>query len=159
MSEGSVSVSIYSRENIYLINYKVTIINENEIISFTFYQGLNIRLAFAIAAGAIGSGFQHGWATGVVNCPEYFVQTWIRGCNATWGDPVASTPAVTDGTNTTDANDGAKDLYIPTAEEYKECQMTKTEVTAVWSLVVAIFCVGGMIGGTSVGLISSKLGR
>ena len=37
--------------------------------------------------------------------------------------------------------------------------MTKTETTAVWALVVAIFCVGGMLGGTSVGLISSKLGR
>ena len=113
---------------------------------------MNIRLAFAIAAGAIGSGFQHGWATGVVNCPEYYVQTWIRGCNATWGDPPAP-DAVSDGTNKTN------DDYIPTPEEYATCNMTKKEVIGVWSLVVAIFCVGGMIGGTSVGLISSKLGR
>ena len=49
-------------------------------------SGLNLRLGFAIAAGAIGSSFQHGWATGVVNCPQWFVMTWIRGCNASLPD-------------------------------------------------------------------------
>ena len=49
-------------------------------------SGLNLRLGFAIAAGAIGSSFQHGWATGVVNCPQWFVMSWIRGCNASLPD-------------------------------------------------------------------------
>lgn len=116
-------------------------------------NGLNLRLAFAIAAGAIGSGFQHGWATGVVNCPQWFVMTWIRGCNASWPDP--STLETNAGANTS-ITDGKKG-YWP--EDYAKCDMTKAEVTAVWSLVVSIFCVGGMIGGSSVGLISSRLGR
>ena len=52
-----------------------------------------------------------------------------------------------------------KEIYIPTADEYSACGMTKPAVTAVWSLVISIFCVGGMIGGSVVGIISSKLGR
>ena len=109
------------------------------------FQGLNLRLAFAIVAGAIGSGFQHGWATGVVNCPQYYVMTWIRGCNASLPD---QQPNVTVG----DGSEGSGDATVV-------CNMSKAEVTAVWSLVISIFCVGGMIGGSLVGQISTTLGR
>ena len=39
-----------------------------------------------------------------------------------------------------------------------EC-MDSTTVTLIWSWVVAIFCVGGMMGGSMVGFVSRWLGR
>ena len=121
-------------------------------------KGLNLHLGFAIAAGAIGSSFQHGWATGVVNNPQWFVMTWIRGCNASLPD--LETPEQSDEDNEfiTNGTESNIALNLP-HNQYSNCKMTKIEVTAIWSLVVSIFCVGGIIGGCSVGMISSKLGR
>ena len=121
-------------------------------------SGLNLRLGFAIAAGAIGSSFQHGWATGVVNCPQWFVMSWIRGCNASLPDvksfdnnsslESSSTIGIHESGNVADPDN-----------IYSTCRMTQAEVTGIFSIVVSIFCVGGIVGGCSVGLLSSKLGR
>jgi len=100
-------------------------------------EGLNVRIVFAIAAGAIGSAFQHGYNTGVLNAPQKLIENWIKNC-----PPGAN--------STTDANDEGTDGSV--------C-LSGTSVTLIWSWVVAIFCIGGMIGGSLVGFVSGWLGR
>ncbi|KAH1024874.1 hypothetical protein HUJ05_004301 [Dendroctonus ponderosae] len=68
-------------------------------------DGFNGRLAFAIAASALGSSFQHGYNTGVLNNPA------------------------------------------------------KENITLIFSFMVAIFCVGGMIGGAITGFVAERFGR
>jgi len=101
-------------------------------------SGLNFRLAFAIAAGAFGSAFQHGYNTGVVNAPQKMVMSWIQGeCNET--EQIQPQGSVSD-------------------SEKPDC-MAIGEVTLIWSWIVASFCVGGIIGGSTVGVVASRLGR
>ena len=37
--------------------------------------------------------------------------------------------------------------------------MSEGQATLIWAWIVAVFCIGGMIGGSCVGLIASGLGR
>ncbi|XP_015114745.1 solute carrier family 2, facilitated glucose transporter member 1 isoform X2 [Diachasma alloeum] len=89
------------------------------------HGGLNGRLLFAIAAAALGSSFQHGYNTGVVNPPQSLIESWIKSVKGN-----------------------------RTGEE-----VSQEQVTAIWSIAVAIFCVGGMIGGALVGTIADRFGR
>jgi len=93
-------------------------------------EGLNFRIVFAISAGAIGSAFQHGYNTGVLNSPQKLIEGWISSCPR----------------NDSDVSSRAK------------C-MDDTTVTLIWSWVVAIFCIGGMMGGSMVGFVSKWVGR
>uniref|UniRef100_A0A1B6F454 Major facilitator superfamily (MFS) profile domain-containing protein n=1 Tax=Cuerna arida TaxID=1464854 RepID=A0A1B6F454_9HEMI len=92
-------------------------------------SGLNGRLVFAIAVAAIGSSFQHGYNTGVVNAPQKVIESFIR-------DVLASRKG----------------------ESTKPEDISQESVTTVWATAVAIYCVGGMLGGTLVGLIAKTLG-
>ncbi|XP_011304329.1 solute carrier family 2, facilitated glucose transporter member 1 isoform X2 [Fopius arisanus] len=87
--------------------------------------GLNGRLLFAIAAAALGSSFQHGYNTGVVNAPQSLIEAWIQDVKGNRTGEIIS----------------------------------KNQVTAIWSVAVSIFCVGGMIGGALVGTIADRFGR
>ncbi|XP_074097017.1 solute carrier family 2, facilitated glucose transporter member 1 isoform X2 [Cotesia typhae] len=87
--------------------------------------GINFHLAFAITAIALGSAFQHGYNTGVVNSPQEIIKSWIAEVK----------------TNRTGIPHTAKDM------------------TDLWAWAVAIFCIGGIIGGSLVGIIADRFGR
>ena len=40
-----------------------------------------------------------------------------------------------------------------------ECTRGYNEVVIIWSWIVSTFCVGGIIGGSAIGVVSSRLGR
>jgi len=107
-------------------------------------EGLTARLGFAIAAGAIGSSFQHGYNTGVLNAPQGLIEKWIK--SYVCPETVNST-GILNGIDLTNSNQTAVE---------DGCD---TSVTIIWSWTVAIYCIGGMMGGSMVGLVSSRLGR
>ncbi|XP_045472485.1 solute carrier family 2, facilitated glucose transporter member 1-like isoform X2 [Harmonia axyridis] len=87
--------------------------------------GLNGKLVFAISAASLGSAFQHGYSTGVMNNPQMVLQKWMK-----------------------------EVLSQRNGEE-----PDSTTITLLWSVIISIYCVGGMIGGLITGLIAEKLGR
>merc|ERR1711973_217148 len=93
-------------------------------------EGLNPRIAFAIAAGAVGSSFQHGYNTGVLNAPQKIMTNWVK-----------------------------SKVCANTTEETVSLDECDSEAEIIWAWTVAIFCIGGMMGGSMVGFISSRLGR
>jgi SP family facilitated glucose transporter-like MFS transporter 1 len=87
---------------------------------------VTVTLVFAILAGAFGSGFQHGYNTGVLNEIQNVTMEWIRQCG----------------------REGSQD-----------CEFTMVETTYIWAWIVSIFCLGGLVGGLSVGVAASSVGR
>lgn len=87
--------------------------------------GLTSHLVFAIAAAALGSSFQHGYNTGVVNAPEKLVQDFIN------------------------------ETYSARFGEKADIQT----ITIIYSIMVSIFCVGGMAGALMTAYAAEKLGR
>ncbi|KAG8201865.1 hypothetical protein JTE90_027345 [Oedothorax gibbosus] len=88
-------------------------------------EGLTGHLVFAIAAAALGSSFQHGYNTGVVNAPQKLVQKFIN------------------------------ETYF---EKYEELPSDST-ITLIFSLMVSVFCLGGMIGALGTAFFAEKFGR
>ncbi|XP_022667199.1 solute carrier family 2, facilitated glucose transporter member 1-like isoform X5 [Varroa jacobsoni] len=90
-----------------------------------YHQGLTKNLAFAIGAAALGSAFQHGYNTGVVNAPQKHVEAFIN------------------------------DTYKHRFEEYP----TESTIKMIYSIIVSIYCIGGMMGGLLTAFVSEKFGR
>ncbi|XP_014673264.1 PREDICTED: solute carrier family 2, facilitated glucose transporter member 1-like [Priapulus caudatus] len=95
-------------------------------------------LLFAAIVVTLGSSFQFGWNTGVINSPGKVIQEWYReiyrkrhGYNFS-GDPNVTTLAPGD--------------------------IDKNMLDALWSVTVSMFAVGGMIGGITTGFWTDKFG-
>merc|ERR1711892_101082 len=126
----------------------------------TMVEGLNPRIGFAIAAGAIGSSFQHGYNTGVLNAPQDMITSWVKG----YVCPEVVTKFkeyIEDAPEGTEANrtDFALEMMKSDSEWGPQNAACDTSCTLIWSWTVAIFCIGGMMGGTMCGYVSSRLGR
>ncbi|XP_013788590.2 solute carrier family 2, facilitated glucose transporter member 1-like [Limulus polyphemus] len=87
--------------------------------------GLTCRLVFVITAAALGSAFQHGYNTGVVNAPQDLLMDFI------------------------------KDSY----RAHFEREPGGHAVTIIYSIMVSIFCIGGMVGALSTAYVAEKFGR
>ncbi|XP_071110230.1 solute carrier family 2, facilitated glucose transporter member 1-like [Haliotis cracherodii] len=88
-------------------------------------HGFNSHLALGIAAITLGSSFQFGYNTGVVNSPEQIIQDFYN------------------------------ETYFYRNGEYMKPSMK----TLLWSITVAMYAVGGMIGGVSAGFWANRYGR
>ncbi|RWS05689.1 solute carrier family 2: facilitated glucose transporter member 1-like isoform X3 [Dinothrombium tinctorium] len=88
-------------------------------------SGVTSHLIFAIAAAAIGSSFQHGYNTGVVNAPTDLIKQFIN------------------------------ETFHERFDEYPE----KGTISLIFSIMVSIFCVGGMIGALLTAYVAEKFGR
>ncbi|CAG2110354.1 unnamed protein product [Medioppia subpectinata] len=101
--------------------------------------GLNSHLVFAISAAALGSSFQHGYNTGVVNAPQELVQKFISEAHTERFHDLSLN--ITSNTTSSDVSGDA------------------VTVNLIYSIMVSIFCIGGMIGALLTGYVAEKFGR
>lgn len=100
-------------------------IDHAEETHITKKPGMTGHLAFAVASCVLGSSFQLGYNTGVVNSPE----------------------------------DEIKAFYNQTNVDREGEPMETSVLTWLWSITVAVYGVGGMIGGVTAGYWANKFGR
>ncbi|XP_014226875.1 solute carrier family 2, facilitated glucose transporter member 3-like isoform X2 [Trichogramma pretiosum] len=111
----------------------VPIYTRDTTIPLSGKLGFNPHLAFAIGAAAIGSAFQHGYNTGVVNAPEAVMKSWI--------------------TDISKSRDNVTDPDAATQKSYED------HATMLWAMAVSVFCAGGMFGGCMIGWAADRFGR
>ena len=113
---------------------------KNEILQKMASESLNRHLAYTIFAITFGSAFQHGYNTGVLNAPQALISKWIRDCDQ----------------YSIIANKTESEASEAVPDSPEECRL---QVASLWGIIVGAFCIGGVIGGSLVGLVAEKIGR
>lgn len=90
------------------------------------------NLVFTVVIIGFGSGFQHGYNTGVLNEIQNVTTTWIRNCE-----------------------EASSSIW----KTRDVCDYTWLETTFIWAQIVSTFCLGGMVGGLAVGIMSNNCGK
>lgn len=100
---------------------------------------LTVKLIFAIIAAAVGSGFQHGYHTGVINVPgDVSMRTFLL-LNNIWFKLIKLW------------------IELNTPEEKIGHIANPVYVDWLWTLVASLMPLGGVIGGFLVTPLSAKL--
>lgn len=89
------------------------------------FQSLPGTLILAIVAAGVGSGFQHGYNTGVTNAPTELIQRFIN----------------------------------ETAKERDPQGLSNEKINIIFSTIVSVFAIGGMIGALATGFVADRIGR
>jgi len=89
----------------------------------------NKQLLFAVVVSGIGSSWQHGYSTGVLNTPADAIKDWLR---------------------ETDCEVKGKDC---------PGSMDDRRTLLIWTWIVSIYTLGGLIGSLLIKVVASKLGR
>lgn len=108
------------------------------------------QLLLAVGTAVIGS-FQFGYNTGVINAPQNVSRDLKRRTVTVATGP--STPVCPV------CGQIIESFYNQTWSSRFSEPISENALTALWSLSVAIFSVGGMVGSFSVGLFLSRFGR
>ncbi|XKL59683.1 hypothetical protein PGB90_000699 [Kerria lacca] len=95
-------------------------------------MGLTGTLLFAIIVTCCGSGFQHGYNGGVVNAPQSTIESWMMQVLA------------------------PNEVIMKNTTRYDEL---KYQTTLLYSTLVSLYCLGGMVGGFMTNLWSNIFGR
>ncbi|GIX74481.1 glucose transporter type 1 [Caerostris extrusa] len=133
-------------------------------------KDLTSKLIFATVAAAFGSGFQHGYNTGVVNAPQ---------SDNIYSKRSASEPYLKDTIQQTQSSqlwkirhnlnlennakfgDEAQQIQNFINETYSEKYNkipTASIVTIIFSLKVSVYCLGGMIGSLGTAYLAARFG-
>ncbi|CAF0847521.1 unnamed protein product [Brachionus calyciflorus] len=88
-------------------------------------MGLTRKLVFSLASAVIGSAFQFGYNTGVINSPAEVIRKFI--------------------------NESHFSRY--------DTELSSSSIESLWAFTVAVFAVGGCIGGLLNGVLADHFGR